>query len=155
MPNVPQWPSRHASTTSGPSPVGPQPPGHCRCALCSICVNSIEHSETKNSSVYRRGDATWPAVNRRRRARTATDVQAMVRTMPLSTPRAAPLLAEACFEQAYTTMFVTSSTDVKRWGSAVGRCCFMNEDVTSSVQCPTGRQSIAESPQPFGSSRLR
>ena len=49
-------------------------------------------------------------------------VQAIERTTPPSTRSAAPLVAEAWVEQAYTTMLATSSTVASRraasWGGS-------------------------------------
>src|SRR5690606_4619639 len=53
-------------------------------------------------------------------------VQAIERMTPPSTRSAAPVVAEACSEHAYTTMFATSSVVANRLISVVGRAVFRN-----------------------------
>ena len=53
-------------------------------------------------------------------------VQAIERTTPPSTRSAAPVVAEACSEHAYTTMFATSSVVANRLISVVGRAVLRN-----------------------------
>ncbi|XQU70825.1 hypothetical protein OJJOAM_003614 [Cupriavidus sp. H18C1] len=60
----------------------------------------------------------------------------MVSTTPPSTRNAAPVVADACGEQTYTTMCATSSTVAARWRIELGRCALTNWAAASSIDSP-------------------